>query len=194
MSREVLSTKKQFIFEEAAKLFRDKGYLATSMRELATKVGLEPSSLYSHIKSKEEILQKICLDNAEKFIEGIEAIDQEKQSPVEKIEALIGLHIKIATEDLTSVTVFNDEWRHLGEASLKEFLSLRRSYESRFRKIIETGIETKAFRAIDSNVALFSILTSLRWIHYWYKPGRKLDVTTLQTQIIDLLLHGLKKD
>ena len=58
-------TKKELVFEAAGKLFMEKGYLAASMRELAERVGLEQaSSLYNHLKSKEEVLRKICFDNA----------------------------------------------------------------------------------------------------------------------------------
>ena len=55
----------------------EKGYLAASMRELAERVGLEQaSSLYNHLKSKEEVLRKICFDNAHKFINGISEIEK----------------------------------------------------------------------------------------------------------------------
>ncbi|MBK6904959.1 MAG: helix-turn-helix transcriptional regulator [Saprospirales bacterium] len=52
--------KKQEIFEEAAKLFQEKGYGAASMRDLADRVQLKASSLYSHIRKKEEILQRFA--------------------------------------------------------------------------------------------------------------------------------------
>lgn len=187
-----MKTKKQIIYEEAARLFRDKGYKAASMRDLADRVGLEQaSSLYSHIRSKEEILQKICLDNAQKFLDGIELIDQTSQSTKDKISELIGLHIRIATEDLSSVTVFNDEWRHLSESTLNEFLKLRHAYENRFLKIIEDGIENGEIKNINSKVVLYSILSSVKWIHYWYRPGRGLEPEEIKENIAILLIDGI---
>ncbi|MFT5165458.1 MAG: AcrR family transcriptional regulator [Saprospiraceae bacterium] len=186
-------TKKQIVFETAAELFMEKGYLAASMRELAERVGLEQaSSLYNHLKSKEEVLRKICLENADKFIAGISSIEQSGATPTEQLKALIRLHVHIATENPTSTTVFNDEWRHLSEPFLSDFLEKRRDYENRFKKIIDIGIESGVFKNIDSTIALYTILSSFRWIHYWYKPGRKVSVEKLEADVFAMLVEGLK--
>jgi TetR/AcrR family transcriptional regulator, cholesterol catabolism regulator len=188
-------TKKELVFEAAGKLFMEKGYLAASMRELAERVGLEQaSSLYSHLKKKEEVLQKICFDNAYKFIDGISEIEKKGISASEKVRQLIALHIRVAIDDFTSVTVFNDEWRHLSEPFLSDFLTLRRDYENRFKKIIDDGISAGEFKKTHSIVALYTILTSVRWIHYWYNEERDLSLEELEKDISGLLLTGLIKD
>lgn len=189
--------KKDVIYEQAALLFREKGYKAASMRDLAERVSLKVSSLYSHIGSKEELLQKICFDNANLFIQGIEKIEKKETDSVEKIKAIINLHVDIAITNPTSVTVFSDEWRHLtdeeGQQNLTEFLNLRKAYETRFKQIIITGIEQKELKEVDATVALYTILTSVRWLHYWYKPSRKVEVEALKNQMADLLLGGLRR-
>ncbi len=188
-------TKKELVFEAAGKLFMEKGYLSASMRELAERVGLEQaSSLYNHLKSKEEVLRKICFDNAHKFINGISEIEKQQVSSSEKIKQLITLHISVAIDDFTSVTVFNDEWRHLSEPYLSDFLALRRDYETRFKKIIDEGILGGEFKKTHSIVALYTILTSVRWLHYWYNQERELSREDLEKAITSLLLTGLEKD
>jgi AcrR family transcriptional regulator len=186
------SPTKERIFEEAARLFQEKGYLATSMRELAERADLQVSSLYSHIGSKEELLHKICFDNARKFLEGIKMAEEMEANSTEKIRFLISLHIKIATSDITSVTIFNDEWRHLSEPYLAEFLAMRRDYEKRFSKILQQGVEQGEFVPINVTVALFTILTSLRWLHRWFPEKRGISVKSLETEILSLLMNGLK--
>ena len=186
-----VKTSKERIFEEAAILFREKGYRASSMRDLSDRVGLKPSSFYNHIKSKEEILQKICLENAEKFVDGMKAIKNESTDPLEQLQAVIRLHIDIAIKDRSSVTVFNDEWKHLSEPHLSDFLKMRKRYEKEFKNILETGIKKKVFRKVNPSIALFTILTSLRWIHYWHKPKRKMDVKEIENYIINLLMNGV---
>ncbi len=186
-------SKRQIIFEAAAQLFRDKGYSATSMRDLAQKVNLKASSLYNHIGSKEEILSSICFSNAKRFRDGMQQVEQMPGSPIDKVRMLIRLHVEVATEDLTSVTAFNDEWRHLSEPLLTEFKAMRKDYENRFQRIIESGIQSGAFRALDSFTVLYTLLSSIRWLHDWYRPNRQISPEELYEQMTTLLLKGLVK-
>lgn len=187
--------KKAAIYEAAALLFRERGYRAASMRELAERVQLKVSSLYSHIGSKEELLQKICFDNAQHFIQGLDIIEQKGGTALEQLQGVIGLHVDSAVSNPTSVTVFNNEWRHLtdgkGQRNLSAFLALRKTYESRLQNIIQTGINKGELRATDARVALYTLLTAVRWLHYWYKPSRKVSPKALKEQLATLLLHGL---
>ncbi len=185
-------SKKQLeILEKAAALFRDKGYAATSMRELAQAVNLKVSSIYSHFSSKEAILQVICFENAQKFTQNMASIEAQYNNPLQQLEALINLHIEIALEDTTSVTAFNDEWRHLGEARLEEFLSLRKEYEMKFCAIIEAGIAEGTIQDIQPQTIFYTILSSIRWLYDWYKPNKKLEAILIKEQVLRLLLRGI---
>ncbi len=186
-----MSTKKQVIFAEAAQLFREKGYAAASMRDLAERVGLKPSSFYSHIKSKEEILQKICFDSAEKFTKGMVAVKESGGTSIEQVRALLQLHLRVALEDPTSVTVFNDEWRHLTEPNLSRFVELRKDYENRFLQIIQEGIKMGEFRMVHPQIALYTLLNALRWLHFDSKLSKELSVEDLQAELEKVLLNGL---
>ena len=189
-----MKTSKERIFAEAAILFREKGYMAASMRDLADRVGLKPSSFYSHIKSKEEILQKICFDNANAFLHGMRQVEQTEASPEEQVKSLLQLHIRMAIDNPTSITVFNDEWRHLSEPYLSDFLQMRKDYESRFLSIFQKGIKTKVFKAIHPHVALNTMLSAIRWLHDWHRKPRKIPKSTLENDLINMLMSGLVRD
>lgn len=185
------SSKKQRIMEAAARLFRDRGYSATSMRDLAKAVHLQASSLYSHINSKQEILKEICFHNAHRFLAGIENIEKQNLAPREQVRQLIFLHLEVATSDATSITSFNDEWRHLEEPDLGQFITLRKRYENRFRAIIVEGINEGTFKNIDPTVALYTILSSMRWVYDWYQAGKTTSITEIGEQINQIVLSGL---
>jgi len=199
MSKEKLpkKRKKDLIYEQAAQLFTEKGYKAASMRELAERVGLKVSSLYSHIGSKEELLQKICFDNANLFTQGMDRIDAMDEKITDKIKAVIALHVDMAVQNPSSVTVFSNEWKHLSvdateQFNLKYFLKLRKDYENRFRQILILGINKGELKNMNPDIALFTIITSVRWLHYWYKPSRMLDANQLIEQIASLILYGIE--
>lgn len=192
MSRPPVKSK-QRIFEEAARLFQEKGYLSASMRELAERVDLRVSSLYSHIGSKEELLHKICFEGARAYLEGMKETEASDASPAEKIRALLSLHIRLATEDVTTMTIFGDEWRHLSEPYLTEFLEMRRDYEQRFTRLLQQGIDCGELAPLNPTIALFTILTSLRWLHRWYSEKRGMSVAVLEEEILRLLFHGISK-
>jgi AcrR family transcriptional regulator len=184
-------TKKQEILEAAAELFRDKGYSATSMRDLAQAVHLQASSLYNHIQSKQEILREICFANAHRFLAGIAAIEEQDLSATGQVKALVALHLQVAVQDFTSITSFNDEWRHLEPPALEEFLTLRRAYEQRFIRIIEAGIASGEFRPVEPRIALYTLLSSIRWVYDWFIPGRRLTIEDVASSVQQLLLRGL---
>jgi AcrR family transcriptional regulator len=183
--------RKQIIYREAARLFREKGYNAASMRELAERVQLKASSLYNHIGSKEEILVKICFDNAHRFILGMEKVEAMNRDSREKIKELLRLHIRTALEDTTSVTVFNDEWKHLSAPLLSEFILLRKDYENRFRKIIQEGVDSGELKKLNTEILLYSLLNSVHWLHHWFKKDGKIKPNEVEEDIITLLMEGI---
>ena len=186
--------KQKAIYDAAAMLFKDKGYSATSVRDLAKAVDLKASSLYNHIGSKEEILRHICFANARLFLEGIAKVENLAISPEAKVQALIQLHVRIATEDVTSVISFNDEWRHLSEPYLSDFVALRKEYEQKFTAILEEGMAQDLFRKIDPALALNVILSSVRWVFEWYHSKRKLNAEKIGRDIGAIILGGLKNE
>ncbi len=187
-----MTPRKEEIFKVAARLFQEKGYSATSMRDLARALGLKPSSLYSHIGGKEEILRKICFDNAERFLDGISQVEAMPQaSAAAQVRALIKLHIEVALHDITSLTVFNDEWRHMSEPWLSAFRAMRRDYERRFLRIIEQGIAQGAFKPLNPHTILYTILNAVRWLHYSHPKKRAISPKQLEDDLVTLLMEGL---
>ncbi len=177
----------------AAELFREKGYSASTMRDIADRVGIEAASLYNHIKSKEELLTDICFAIGNMFVPEMRQVIANKESTLSKIQYLINLHIDITTQHAAMVSVANNEWRHIKEPKLSEFLQMRDNYETCFKDIIEIGIRKGELKNIDSTTSLYTILSSFRWLQYWYKPDRDSPVDQIKRDISELLLKGIKK-
>lgn len=185
-------TRRETIIEQAQILFKEKGFSATTMRDLAERVGVEAASLYNHIKSKDEILEEICFFISNTYIAHLEDIKVQNISTSDKIETLIRLHVRIIIENTEGVSVANNEWKHLTEPALTQFKQARRDYERGFATLIEQGISEGVFQKVNVSVALFTILSAVRWVELWYKPERAISAETLENDIVLMLLNGLK--
>ena len=187
-------SRKEQVIRKAAELFREKGYAASSMRDLAQKLGIEAASLYSHIKSKEEILHSLCFDMASQFRKSLEEVEKLNVTASEKLRLGIVGHIQVMAQDLTASAVFMNEHRHLSQPSLRDFLSLRINYINRFKAIIEEGIKSGEFKEnIDTKLSVMTLFSSLNWMPQWYKPEGKIDSLSIGQQLADMLINGLKK-
>ncbi len=186
-------TRKEEIIKEAAQLFKAKGYGAATMRDLADKVGLEAASLYNHIKSKEDILKEICFETAKKYTTQLTLIEKKKVTATEKLRALLHLHIQMITDCKEEVFVCNNEYKHLTEPYLADFQLVRRGYEKRFLAIIEEGIEKGELKSVEPSIALYTLLSAVRWLEIWYRPERKTSGQNLKDDVTEVLLGGLIK-
>ena len=106
-------TKKEIITTAAARLFKEKGYKAASMRELASIVGVEAASLYNHIKSKDELLRIICYEVNNTYQINIEQIDKENCTIIKKVEKILRFHVKMMIEKYEKVYVTDHDWRKM---------------------------------------------------------------------------------
>lgn len=192
MAYTITKSRRQQIVEEAARLFRKKGYKATSMKDIAEQVNMEAASLYNHIKSKHEILSELVLFIAYKFENGMKDIEQSSYSPFEKVKALIALHIRITTENPYAVALQTQDWKHLEESFLTEFIGIRRDYSRCFLSIIKKGMELGEIKKANPEIMLNSILSSVRWLYDWYNENREVSPIELEIQIMELLINGFK--
>jgi AcrR family transcriptional regulator len=187
------STKKEIIIEKAARLFREKGFVAASMRDLAETVGVEAASLYNHIQSKSEILQTICFKVANEFISHLEAVERSTEPSLKKMEIIIRFHIRMMLDQYEYVYISDHEWRHLPEPYLSNFLNQRRSYRKRLSDIIEEGINKDELKNIDPYVAVLTILSAISGIESWQRSRKSRSAETLETNMVKYLIEGLKK-
>ncbi|MEX2232686.1 MAG: TetR/AcrR family transcriptional regulator [Cyclobacteriaceae bacterium] len=188
-------SRKEQVIRKAAELFKEKGYAAASMRDLAQLLGIEAASLYSHIKSKEEILRSLCFDMATEFRKSLEEVEKQNLPASEKLRKGIIGHIQVMAKDLTASAVFMNEHRHLSQPYLRDFLLLRINYINRFKNIIEQGTRSGEFKkTIDKKLAVMTLFSSLNWMPMWYDPSGLIEPIELGVQLSEMLVNGLKQN
>ena len=185
--------RKDQITRIAQNKFREKGYRAVSMRELADHVGIEAASFYNHFDSKESILKEICFRMSDEFFKELEAGIKDEKNADKQLTKAITAHIKVITANTDASAVFFHDWRYLSEPYLSEFKELRRNYESIFRKIIREGMLKGIFTKQDETFTVLTIFSSLNWVYEWYDPNGKFTPEQIAANLSKLILDGMRK-
>lgn len=176
----------------AAGLFREKGYKAASMRELAAKVGVEAASLYNHISSKDELLKDICFAVLKEYHAHINILENEKLAGSLKVERIVRFHVKQMMENYEHVYVTDQNWRQLNEPALTEYRELRRKYRRRFTTIVQQGIDNKELKQMDANSIVMVILNAIAAVDQWHRIIHKVGSKELENIIVSILVDGIK--
>jgi len=186
-----ITHRKTEIINISAKLFKEKGYSAVTMRDIAQAMDIKAASLYNHIKSKQEILVLIIIEIAEEFTNTMNDVVLSNESAIKKIERIIQLHIDITLRDSNALACLNNDWMHLTDSDLDYFIKMRNEYEDNFRIIVKNGIDQGEIKNHNQDVIIFSILSTLRTMYIWYKKTNQLGEKTLRTNMTKVLLNGI---
>ncbi len=178
--------------EVSAQLFRNKGYNATSMRDIADAVGIEAASLYNHIKSKNDLLKIIVFQITNICNDHLHFILQNKD-PKQQIESIIRFHVKLMINNYNHYFVMTHDWKNLDEPELTNFVIQRRHYVKTLEQIVATGIEQGFFKTITPYIAILNILSAVMGLEFWHLSKKKQDEHKLEEDVVLHLLSGLLK-
>lgn len=174
-------------------MFRKRGYKASNLRDLAEAVGMKAPSLYNHISSKQELLRELLLEMARRFTEVMIEVIESSMEPVDKLERLIVQHVRLTVNHPDSIALITSEWVHLEGPEKEQYLLMRDEYERQFCKILEDCMTAGHFEKINVDIALFSTLSTLRWLYSWYGKHREISPEELENQMVNVLIDGLRK-
>ncbi len=186
-------TKKDVILKAAGTLFREKGYKAASMRDLAERVGIEAASLYNHIRSKAELLHDICFNSSNFYLEHITRIENTDISQLEKVETILRFQIKQMIEHFDERYVADREWKHLPEPHLANYQTLRHNYRKKLNEIITKGVQNGEIKDINVPSTIWLLLHAISGIESWHRSKTKIEPELLEENMITILIGGLKK-
>ena len=184
--------KLEFILRTAARIFAEKGYHSTSMRDIsrATKVSL--AGLYHYCQSKQELLFLIQDNCFGRVLERLEQRLSETTAPVEKLRIFIENHLSFFAANMAEMKVLSHEADSL-EGEMHAHVSGKKQQYTRLARRILSEVQQEArenSRQIDLTVATYALFGMMNWIYNWYDPRGKLPVTELVENITRLFLTG----
>jgi AcrR family transcriptional regulator len=188
-----LRTRRQQIEDVASALFSDRGYAATSMRDIAKALDLQGGSLYAHIPSKEAVLASIVQQAAERFHAAVRPLAQGPGTAAERLRRMVHAHVSVVAAGRERATVFLFEWTFLSPERREPVASARDTYEGYFTQVIAEGVAAGELTASDPKLAAVFILSAMNGLAHWYRSDGPLGPEELADHYADLFLCGLQR-
>jgi AcrR family transcriptional regulator len=190
-------SRRQAIEDVASDLFRERGYAATSIRDIARALSVQGASLYAHVTSKEDVLWAIVDRAASRFETAADRAEREAEQrrpgdPAEALAALVRAHVGVLMSDIDEAGVFVSEWRALSADRRATILDRRDAYERRFRRQIEAGVAVGAFLLTEPSIAAATLLSALNGVAAWYDPAGRLAADRIADHLVELVLRMLE--
>ncbi len=190
--------KLEFILRTSARIFAEKGYHSTSMRDISRETGVSLAGLYYYCRSKEELLFLIQDNCFGHVLERLQERLREASSPVEKLRCVIENHLSFFAANMSEMKVLSHEADSL-EGEMHEHVSGKKQQYTRLVRRILAELQSQQQRQsaqagdpqkIDLTVATYALFGMMNWIYNWFDPRGKLSVNELVDNITRLFLRG----
>ncbi|MCY0900103.1 MAG: TetR/AcrR family transcriptional regulator [Firmicutes bacterium] len=167
-------SRRDAIVKAAAELFAERGFRATTVRDIAEVAGVLSGSLYAHIATKEDLYLEIVRRAADDFSTAVRPIVEAQESPDVKLRRMILAHLRVIEESRAWARVYLDDDNELSEATRREARRLRREYERLWDRVLTEGIDQGLFQVHDESLTRLFVLSALNGVIRWYHPGGRL--------------------
>lgn len=183
--------KLEYILRTAARIFAEKSYHSTSMRDISRATNVSLAGLYHYCRSKEELLFLIQDNCFGRVLERLEKQLEEIQDPVTKLSVFIENHLSFFAANMAEMKVLSHEAESL-RGELHAHVSTRKDkYTKLARKILQEVQDSRENQQpIDLTVATYALFGMMNWIYNWYDPQGKLKVHHLAEHLTQLFLGG----
>lgn len=185
--------RKEQIYTTARSLFSERGYSATTVRDIAREMNMQAGSLYAHIESKEDVLWEIVSRAAAQFLASAEPITASDLPPADKLRTLVRSHVRLLAANVGEAMIFLHEWKFLGEERRNAIAEQRRQYEGLYRQVVEEGIASGDFAPTDPKMATLLVLSAVNWMPQWYNPGGPMSPEEIADEFCNLVLDGITR-
>lgn len=191
MPREATVSPRQEILRASARLFRERGYDATSMNDISAALKLSKGGLYHHFRSKDEILFHIMNHAMEITEQRVLAPIREIADPEERLRALIRLHIQLVVRARDrEITVILHENHPLPATLRKRVNAQKKDYIHFVERLIAEVQRVRKTTAVAPRAAAFALLGMINWIYQWYRPEGALQEEDLVRQYTEIFFAG----
>ena len=182
---------RDLILSTSADLFRDRGYRATTLDDVAARLGMSKASLYTHFRAKEEMLAAISRETIETFTRDLNLVLGSQLDPAEKLRRVVRQHVRFVIANRSFLTVFFGEEANLPARFARSLAAQKDRYDKGVERIVLEGVRAGMFRDVAPRLVVFGVLGMVNWVHKWYNPAGRWGAEEISTAFLSLIEGGL---
>ncbi|MDP9280538.1 MAG: TetR/AcrR family transcriptional regulator [Chloroflexota bacterium] len=175
----------------ALRIFRQKGFHAASMQDIADAVGLYKGSLYYYVSSKEGLLVQLFEGRAEQVLSEIDGAASGSGITGERLRAMVRAYVLGVLRNLDSVHVYLREEQALPPPALRQVHRQQHAMRDHFERVIVEGMREGVFVRSDPKLAALALLGMCTWVHRWYQPRGRLGEAAIADDLAERAVRML---
>jgi len=183
-------SRKEILFQEAAKLFREKGYQAANLRELAKRVGIQGGSLYYHFSSKQELLFQLMNTIMDQMISGLSSELAASNDPLTQLRSFFRFHIRFTVCGSELVYISDDELRHLDAGNYQQIIAKRDNYQQLVEQLLQRG-QQLGWQVEDYKLLSRIAIQMGTGVLGWYRQEGSLSIEEIAERYWQFFCRGL---
>ena len=161
------------LLEAAADAFADRGFHATTTRDIASRAGLSPAGVYVHFASKEELLFQLSREGHEVARDMLRAAGATAASPTESLRAIMGTFARWHAEHFRVARIVQYEFGNLTPEHRDAVLALRKQIDAVVREVVADGMASGEFEVADVADTTLALMSMAVDVARWYDPEIK---------------------
>ena len=179
------------IVAAATRLFSERSYSGTTMRDIAEEIGIQKASLYHHVRVKEDLLFAIHEELLEELLAATLPVISSATPPDEKIREIIHVGMDFIARHRDGVAVFLQERHFIHGERWNVIAGKRDMYERLVLGIVTEGMRSGAFVPTEPKIATRGLLAMMWWCYTWYRNDGPLTADEIAEVFADMVLLGL---
>lgn len=179
------------ILKSAAVAFRKLGYHGATVEQIAATLEMKKGNLYYYFKNKEDILFACHQYSLGRLLETLAEIERSEASPADKLRQLVFRFVHTILDELHGVALFLD-LEALAPEHRRQLVEQRDEFDRGLRRVVQAGVESGDFGAVDPKLMSFAILGSVNWIPRWYSPSGPRSSQEIAEHFADFFIRGLR--
>jgi AcrR family transcriptional regulator len=189
MREEILAYKRERILEEAVKLFYERGFTGTTLDDIAAELGVTKPFIYTHFRSKTDLLAAICMPTIELSLDAVTRGAKGSGSPTERLHRAIVDFTQVVLSRQANIAIYFREEKNLSPEALVEINALRKRFDRVLSKLLADGVAAGEFDIKDVSLAALAIGGMISWAYTWHRPEGRLPLEAMCERMAAMALQ-----